>query len=168
MTPRPNDNADLPPKRALVDAYKQVLKADQAARHQRALDRIPKQVKRSPVVQGGLLVLALVAAAFILEPSWLGFRQKTETAVESDANLRLMMYMAGRRVHAYRKTNGAYPASLTVVGTAQPGLRYRLTSTGGFEITGERAGQTLRLTDADSLAAFLGPGMSGLLSENRR
>lgn len=166
MTYTPDGN-DLPPKRALVDAYREVMTDQARRRKELSRSRLPEPVKRSPVLIGGLLILTALAAVAILQPDWFGFKQRPETTVESNANLRLMMYMAGRRIHAYRSANGAYPASLSTVGSAAEGLTYRPTPTGGFELVGERGGQTLRLTQTDSLAAFLGPGMSGLLTEKR-
>ncbi len=166
MTYTPDGN-DLPPKRALVDAYRDVL-TDQARRKKELRRaRMPEPVKRSPILIGSLIILGVLVAVLILKPDWFGMKQRPETTVESNANLRLMMYMAGRRIHAYRTTNGAYPASLTTVGSAAEGLTYRPTPAGGFELIGERGGQTLRLTQADSLSAFLGPGMSGLLTEKK-
>lgn len=165
MTQRSDEGSDLPPKRALVDAYRDVL-TDQARRRKEATRaRLPEPKKRSPVVATGLVIVAAVAAGLVLQPGWFGLARDQETVVESNANLRVMMFVAARRVHEYKKANGAYPASLSTVGAAGEGLLYRPTPAGGFELTGERGGQTLRLTETDSLAAFLGPGMSGLLQE---
>lgn len=143
-------------RRALADAYEQAVKAEADKRAKAAVLAKKSQVRRMVLAAGWLVTLA-GSALLILKPDWFGLRPVPETAVEREASIRLGLYVAGRRLKLYHDQHGAYPDKLEEAGDVVPGIQYRRTADGGYEMRFERGGQILLLTSRDSLDAFVGP-----------
>ncbi len=158
-----------PPRRALEQAYADAMAAAQKQREADLAEAARASRRRlSPVIVTSLVVLAAALAAVALHPEWFGLRDRVETPVERQANLRLSMYLTAKWLQGERARTGAFPDRLPPSRQAPDGvsLTYRRTPA-GFELRGEHAGEQVRLTESDSLNAFLGPAMAELLKRRK-
>jgi hypothetical protein len=133
--PPPTPSSVPPEKRALIEAYDQVLKAQAEKAAQE-----PKKPRRPirPYVSPVLLVLSLGFAVYLAaaQPAWLiSPPPPPESPATSEASLRLAMYATAQRVNIYRDRTGSLPDSLDQVPSSFDGVSY-LRLADGYQLDG--------------------------------
>ena len=164
-SPRLDESKDS--RRALADAFQDVLKADQ---ERREAERRSARPHRPWLGILSLVVLsATVAWLAIDRPAWLLPPPAVESPARDDAGLRLTMYAAATRLQAYRSTARRYPVRLEdVPGVSARDLRYERLNDTTFVLRGHRGAANLSLASRDDLDAFLGTSMSKALQRTGR
>lgn len=143
-------------RKALAEAYEEAIRAEAEKRARGSI--AGKQSRRRAILLGiAWAVILGCLAVLLLRPEWFGLKHVQETPIEREASIRLGLYVAGRRLKLYHDQHGTYPDRLEDAGDVVPGIQYRRTPDGGYEMRLERGGQLLLLTSRDSLDAFAGP-----------
>lgn len=143
-------------RKALAEAYEQAIKAEAEKRARGGMAR--KRSRRRAILLGlAWAVIVGCLGTMLIWPEWFGLKQVEESPTEREASIRMSLYVTGRRLKLYYDEHGKYPDKLEAVGDILPGIQYRLTPGGGYEMRMERGGQLLLLTSRDSLDAFAGP-----------
>ena len=145
-----------PEKRALIDAYQDVLKADA---ERRDLDHRPTRPTRTRPFAWVALVLALVGAGVIwfAHPDWLGLAPApAEPPAVREASLRLAVALEAQRVIRYQREHGRLPATLAEAGAVMPGVSYQPSREGIFELNAADADIAVIYRSTGSLRAFVG------------
>lgn len=163
--PRLDDPKDS--RRALADAFQDVLKADH---ERREAERRGAPKRRPWLGMVSLLIFSLTVTWLAIDrPAWLLPAPVVEQPGRDDAGLRLTMYAAATRLHAYRSTAHRYPARLEdVPGVATRDLRYERRDDTTFVLRGRRGSATLTLGSRDDLGAFLGTSLTQALQRSGR
>jgi len=163
--PRLDDSKDS--RRALADAFTDVLKADELRRAAERRGVGP----RHPWL--GIISLVLFAAAVAWlamdRPAWIFPPPVAESPARDDAGLRLTMYAAAMRLQAYRSTARRYPPRLEdVPGVTTRDLAYQRPNDTTFVLHGRRGSVALSLGSRDDLENFLGTSLSRSLQRGGR
>jgi hypothetical protein len=162
---KPDDSQDS--RRALAGAFEDVLKAEAERR----------EAARRPVAPRkpwfGIVSLVILASAVgwlaVDRPAWLFPAAVAENPAREDAGLRLTMYAAATRLHAYRDATRRYPPRLEdIPGIATRDLRYERLSDTVFVLRGRRGGAVLTLNSRDPLEPFLGSTLARTLQRSGR
>jgi len=163
--PRLDESKDS--RRALADAYTDVLKADQ---ERRATERRGARPQRPWLGIASLVLLAATVAWLAMDrPTWIFPPPVAPSATRDDAGLRLTMYAAAMRLQAYRSTARRYPARLEdVPGMTTRDLSYQRPNDTTFVLHGRRGSVTLSLGSRDNLDTFLGTSLSRALQRSGR
>lgn len=154
----PTHGAPTPEKKALIEAFDQVLKADAEKRDQDAAP--PKRVRKwplHPIAVLSLLLLAGVGAYLtVTRPVWLFERGlPAESSEIQDASLRLAMALQFQRIERFRSEHGRLPRSLAEAGEPLAGVTYRQTGGGQFVLSGVNGSVSLVLRSTESVRAFV-------------
>jgi hypothetical protein len=162
---KPDDAQDS--RRALATAYQDVLKADE---ERRAAARRPAGRRRPWFGIISLVALASTVTWLAVDrPAWLVPPPVAEDPARDDAGLRLTMYAAATRLHAYRSTALRYPPRLEdVPGVSARDLRYERPADTVFVLRGRRGSVSLTLNSRDPLEAFLGTTLTRTLQRSGR
>ncbi len=145
-----------PEKRALIDAYQDVLKADA---ERRDTDRTPRRPLRTRPFAWVALVLALAGAGVIwlAQPEWLGLAPPPdEPPAVREASLRLAVALEAQRVIRYQREHGRLPATLVEAGAVMPGVAYQPSREGIFELNAADGDIAVIYRSTGSLKAFVG------------
>jgi hypothetical protein len=162
---KPDDSQDS--RRALATAFQDVLKADQERREAARRPTSP----RKPWLGIVSLVIFSGAAGWLAvdRPAWLFPAPVAENPAREDAGLRLTMYAAATRLHAYRDGAKRYPSRLEEIpGIATRDLRYERLSDTVFVLRGRRGSSMLTLNSRDRLEPFLGSTLARTLQRSGR
>lgn len=73
-----------------------------------------------------------------------------------NANVRFALYLLSQRIEFYRAAQGAYPASLGVIGEALPGVTFHVVSDSIFELRAMQDGKPIVFRSDESVDVFLG------------
>jgi hypothetical protein len=162
---RPDDTQDS--RRALAGAFQDVMQAEEA---RRAAARRPVAPRRPWL---GILSLVVLAGALgwlaVDRPAWLFPAVVAENPAREDAGLRLTMYAAATRLHAYRAAARRYPLRLEdIPGIATRDLRYERLGDTVFVLRGRRGSTALTLHSRDALEPFLGSTLARTLQRSGR
>jgi hypothetical protein len=151
-----------PEKRALIDAFDTVMKADA---ERRDADPRPDRGKRTRPFAWALLAVAglAVLGVILLQPEWIGLgNQLHEPPAMQDASLRFALVMEAQRVARYERTHHALPNRLEDAGPVMPGVTYRRAGAAGYELTGANGEVTLTYRSSDAPSTFLGHSLNVL------
>ncbi len=149
--PRPSASSGQPDRRALLQAYQDLVRASQ----EKPRPAAPEKPKLRPFYVGMLALAVVLAAAVVLQPSFLFNRPPAEPPALQEASLRVRMYVQIERLEQYRTANGRPAAKLAEAGVDSAGLLYQVTGE-GYSLTGRNGPITLTYTSGTSPEAFLG------------
>jgi hypothetical protein len=154
----PPPNAPTPEKRALIDAYDQVMRVEA---ERRATDPLAGPGRRRPsliVVTGLLIIAALGGVSYIVRPAWLFPAPPPATSqADLDAQLRVGLYMQAQRILAHRARTGRLPATLAEVdGAMLRDMTYSALDSTRFVVGGVAGPVSLTLQSDEDMRAFLG------------
>ena len=154
-------------RRALADAFQDVMKAD----HERREAERRGVRRRRPWL--GILSLAILAGTVgwlaVDRPGWLMPAAVAESPGRDDAGLRLTMYATATRLHAYRASVRRFPERLEQVeGVSPRDLSYQRMDDTTFVLRGRRGRAALSLGSRDDLDAFLGTSLAKTLQRGGR
>ena len=154
---QPSPGAPTPEKRALLDAFDQVIKADAEQRGKPADPRRPRKWLLHPIAMLALLVLfGTIGYLGAVRPPWLFDRgMPPENAALQDASLRLGMAMQYQRIERYRQTNRRLPQSLDDVGAPMQGISYERVGADQFVLRGRNGTVSLTLRSTDPVREFV-------------
>lgn len=147
-----------PEKRALIDAYETVLKAEAGRRDAAQGSRRSGAPRTRPLawIVLGLVVAALVAAA-VFRPPWLGLAVPLEEPrAVREASLRLAVALEAQRVMRYQREQGHLPATLEEAGPTLTGVTYQPSREGIYEMTARDGDITVLYRSTTSLRDFVG------------
>lgn len=151
-------NPPSPEKRALIDAYETVLKAE-AERRETVQPSTPSGPPRTRPVAWVVLGLALAGliAAVLLRPPWLGLGvQLQEPPAVREASLRLAVALEAQRVMRYQRENGRLPATLDEAGPVLTGVSYQPLREGIYEMSATDGEIAVLYRSTTSLREFVG------------
>jgi hypothetical protein len=154
----PPPNTPTPEKRALIDAYDQVMRVEA---ERRAGDPDAGQKRRRPsliVVVGLVLIAGLGGVSYVVRPAWL-FPAPLPVASQADLNaqLRVGLYMQAQRILAHRTRTGRLPATLAEVdGAMLHDMTYTPLDSTRFIVGGVAGPLSLTLQSDEDMRAFLG------------
>ncbi|HEU5039927.1 MAG TPA: hypothetical protein VFT84_03840 [Gemmatimonadales bacterium] len=151
-----------PEKKALLEAFDTVLKAqaeEREARRQEEEARRAARARSRPVMWACAAILLFVGTyLWVEQPDWV-FPNKPlpESTAVKDAGLRIGMANAAQHIERYRQRNGRLPASLAEAGAHGDGLSYERGATGEtWRLEGQNGPTSLTLTSTEPLSKFLG------------
>jgi hypothetical protein len=151
-TPAPP--SETPDRRALLQAYQDVVRSEKEKRGHPALSEGPPG-PRYHVLIPLLLMLAGLSAALVLRPAWLFTPPLVESPAIRDATLRVLMYLQIDRIERFRAAKGRLPASLDEAGGDTTAVHYA-PGTSGYLLTGNAKGGTLTYDSRIPPKVFLG------------
>jgi hypothetical protein len=154
---QPSPGAPTPEKRALLDAFDQVIKADAEQRSRLPDRRRQRKWILHPIAMLAMLVLfGTIGYLGAVRPPWLFERgMPPENAALQDASLRLGMAMQFQRIDRYRKANGRLPQSLGDVGAPMQGITYERVGADQFVLRGRNGTVSLTLRSTDPVREFV-------------
>ena len=147
-----------PEKRALIDAYETVLKAEAERREtgQASTPAGPPRTRPIAWVVLGLVLVALAAAA-ALRPPWLGLGVPLrEPPAVREASLRLAVALEAQRVMRYQREQGHLPATLDEAGPVLAGVSYQPSREGIYELSATDGDIAVLYRSTTSLREFVG------------
>jgi hypothetical protein len=145
-------------KKALLDAFDQVLKTQAEERAERLVGTRRARGRLAAVTWIAVVALLLtVAYLWIERPGWL-FQPPPplESAAVKEASLRIALANAARHVEHYRRQHGRLPKSLDETGTLANGISYEPGRANDYLLRGVNGPVRLALRSTDSLAPFVG------------
>ena len=167
---QPSPGAPTPEKRALLDAFDQVIKADAEQRGKPADRRRQRKWLLHPIAMLALLVLfGTIGYLGVVRPPWLFERgMPPENATLQDASLRLGMAMQYQRIDRYRQANGRLPQSLDDVGAPMQGITYERVGADQFVLRGRNGTVSLTLRSTDPVREFVANSYSVIQRRGQR
>jgi hypothetical protein len=146
-------------KRALLDAFDNVLKTQADERESR---RLAAEARRRSTGSRIVMLMSVVVLAFtggylyVERPDWVFPRPPApESPVVREASLRISIANAAQHIERYRQRNGRLPATLADAGATTPGLVYEPGIT-SYQLHALLAGTTLSYQSGQSLERFVG------------
>jgi hypothetical protein len=156
MTQPPNST---PEKKALLEAFDTVLKAQADEREAR---RAEAEARRHRGVSRLLMVVCTTIAVFVgvylyvERPDWVFPTPPTpESLVMREASLRISVANAAQHVERFRQRTGRLPATLAEAGAHGGGLEYVPAST-SYKLTADTESIRLTYDSSQPLAKFVG------------
>ncbi len=132
--------------------------------HQDAVRK--EEIRSTPMVRQRVrwpwyLALALAAVGnvylWVGQPAWLvGERAAPMTPEREEGILRFQMYVQAQRIEAFRTQHGRLPQTLEETGEPFPGMSYRVTGPGSWELLGVSDRARLVLLSSQPIEEFLG------------
>ena len=145
-------------KKALIDAYDDVLKADAVKRdHDAMVPRARRKWPLHPVAVLSLVILLSVAAYLaVSRPAWLFDRgMPPESVAIQEASLRLAMAQQYQRVERFRQQHGRLPDGIAETGHPLQGVTYEKSGSDQYVLRGTNGSISLILRSTDSVRAFV-------------
>jgi len=151
--PKPSGASD---RRALVEAYKDVVKAQSDRRPPRAGAAAGEGQGRRTVLLVTLAVVLVIA--FLLRDQWLvSTKLPPETPPVREASLKLVTAKAARRIELYQASHGgALPEPVTLAGDLPTGMRYEPTGTGYYTLTMKEMEDSVTYNSTTPISTFVG------------
>ena len=148
-------------KRALLDAFDQVLKAqaeEREAERQAARARRRGRPQFGPSAWVSVLILLFTGAyVWVEQPPWIfPPPPPPESAAIKEASLRIALASAAQHVEHFRRRHRRLPRTLDEAGAPSDGLSYQITGPESYQILGLNGPIQLSLSNADSLPRFIG------------
>lgn len=155
-----------PEKRALIDAYDSVMRADATRRASRTAGSMRRTRPVSWIVF--TVLIAGVAGLAILRPDVL----RPDTALHEppelrEASLRFAMGIQIERIAKYQRTHGNLPLTLPDAGPVLPGATYRPLPSGRYELDAVNGAASLTYTSDTPLRQFMGNAFDVIVKRNR-
>jgi hypothetical protein len=149
--PRPHGQPD---RRALLEAFKDVVKSEADKQGPGAATARPPKSRTALLVT--LAVVLLIA--FFLRDQWLvSTSLPLETPEVREASLKLVTAKAARRIELYQHSHdGALPDPVTLAGDLPRGMRYQADASGHYTLVMSEDRDSVVYQSSDSLAAFIG------------
>lgn len=152
--PRPPAPSGQPDRRALLEAYQNLVRSE----HDKRLSHAEPQ----PAVSSGngfwitmVLVIAALASLLVVQPGWLVTPRVQEPPAVSEASLRVRMYVEIERINQFRSDSGHLPATLAEAQVPGDGLTYQVQD-GRYTLTGVNGSLALAYTSDTPPDSFLG------------
>ena len=158
-----------PEKRALIDAYETVLKAEAERRDtvQASTPAGPPRTRPIAWIVLGLVLAGLIAAV-VLRPPWLGLGVPLrEPPAVREASLRLAVALEAQRVMRYQREQGRLPATLDEAGPVLAGVSYQPSREGIYEMSATDGEIAVLYRSTTSLREFVG-NSSDIVSRRTR
>jgi hypothetical protein len=156
------DTASPESKKALLQAFDQVLKTqaaerDEAERAARA-QRLARGRSRAVTWSAVLILLCTAAYLWVERPTWLfPAPPLPESTAIREASLRISLANAAQHIERYRQQHHRLPATLREAGTLSSGIGYEISGDGSaYQLQGMNGPVRLTLRSTDALPAFLG------------
>jgi hypothetical protein len=153
-TPRPRPQGQ-PDRRALLEAYKDVVKSEAVRRGPGGRAKGKPETRRTAL----LITLAVVLLiAFFLRDQWLVSTQfPPESSELREASLKLVTAKSVRRIELYQASHGgALPEPVTLAGDLPRGMSYTPSGTGYYTLTMKEGKDSVVYNSTDSIRAFVG------------
>lgn len=117
--------------------------------------------------RGRIVVLVALVVVFLVVwwkgSDWLGPTPPAKpTAVQTDASLRLALYLQAQRIKAFQLRTGHLPDQLGDAGPPLPGIHYEKLDAGTYVITGRNGDSTLSYRSDQPIGLLLGKSASQL------
>jgi hypothetical protein len=151
--PTPSPPPGEPDRRALLQAFQDVVRSEQEKQSQRPSSE-PTTARRATRLML-LLVAAGLLGILVSEPKWLFPRPPEEPPALREASLRVRMFVEIDRVERFRADSGRLPQTLVETGADTSGLVYVPTD-GGYTLTGTNRGLSLTYQSGTPPRDFLG------------
>jgi hypothetical protein len=149
--PTTNQPGGQPDRRALLQAFKDVVKSEQDKK-----DGAPKETQKSSTYLIVMSLLLVASVGVLLgRPAWLFPRPPVESPEIRDASLRIRMYVEIERIEQFKAANGRYPATLIEAGGDSTGLTYT-TGPSGYTLSGRNGEITATFAAGSNPREFLG------------
>ena len=160
--PRPQGQPD---RRALLEAYKDVVKSEADKRGPGSAKAAPPKSRTALLVT--LAVILLIA--FFLRDQWLVSTQlPPETPEVREASLRLVTAKAARRIELYQSSHaGALPDPVTLAGDLPRGMSYKADASGHYTLVMSEDKDSVVYKSTDSLADFIGDSYDVIRHRNK-
>jgi hypothetical protein len=150
---RPTPPPGTHDRRALLQAYQDVVRTEQDKRATQPLPAKPES--RVPFwVAMGLLIVCLTGI-LVLQPAFLFPKPPEEGREIREASLRVRMYLEIDRIEQFRSANSRLPQTLIEAGADTNGLTYNVGAE-GYSLAGVSHGITLSYVSGQSPKDFLG------------
>jgi hypothetical protein len=152
--PRPSPSG-RPDRRALLEAYKDVVKSE-ADKHGPGRAVAAGNQKRRTALLVTLAVVLVIA--FLIRDQWLvSAKLPPETPEVREASLKLVTAKAARRIELYQASHaGALPEPVTLAGDLPTGMSYVPTGSGYYTLTMKEGKDSVTFNSNDSISAFVG------------
>jgi len=152
--PPPPRRQGQPDRRALLEAYKDVVKSEADKQGPGAVAARPPKSRTALLIT--LAVVLLIA--FFLRDQWLVSTQlPPETPELREASLRLVTAKAARRIELYQSSHaGALPDPVALAGDLPHGMSYRADGSGHYTLVMSEDRDSVVYQSTDSLRAFIG------------
>ena len=153
---QPTTNPDS--KKALLEAFDQVLKTQADERAERLASRPRTGGRPTVFLLVGIFALLFVGAYLWLEqPGWLfPAAPPPESTAVKEASLRIALANTARHVEHFRRTKGRLPAGLDEAGTTTSGIAYERRGGEEYVLYGANGAVRLTLKSTDSIPLFVG------------
>jgi len=161
--PRPQGQPD---RRALLEAYKDVVKAESARQGPPPIgDGKPPKSRTALLVT--LAVVLLIA--FFLRDEWLvSNRLPPESPEIREASLRLVTAKSARRIELYQASHGgALPEPVTLAGDLPRGMSYTPSGTGRYTLVMKEGNDSVVYSSIDSISTFVGNSYDVIRHRNK-
>jgi hypothetical protein len=152
--PPPTPSPGGPDRRALLEAYQNLVRSEQDRRASEAVPEVAAPSGRGFWVTTIVAILGL-SALLVTQPAWLFTPPPNEAPTIMDASLRVRMYVEIERIERFRSDSARLPATLTEAGGDSTGLTYRVED-GGYTLTGVNGSRALAYTPDMPRDEFLG------------
>jgi hypothetical protein len=143
-------------RRALVEAYRDVVKSEAERLKESRTPRPPVRTSRKGRILAAVIVV-VGAAILIAQPAWLTTPPAVEESPEvREASLRLAIYQAAEHIDAYERANERLPGSLKEAGAELSSLKYEVVGPRTYVLAGQSGDLKLEYRSEQPLQDFLG------------
>jgi len=154
-------------KQELLSAYDQVVTREQERRTEDG-PRPPARPMRGGMVVAGAISYLFLAYMWIGKPGWLFAPDVPPAPVNSEAALRVELYLHASALNDHLATNGRLPSTLDEVSTPESAVQYQRLGDSTWVLSGTEGSAALTLRSTDPLAQFLGTSLLELTSPGGR
>jgi len=144
-----------PDRRALVQAFQDVVRSEQEKRESSSHPAPPEAPAGRPFWIVMFLLSVTLGAILAMQPGWLFTTPVPETNQLQEASLRLRMFEEVDRINRFEQSQGRLPATLAEAGGDSTNLQYA-PGAAGYSLSGRNGGQSLTYTSDVSPETFLG------------
>lgn len=152
--PRPLTPSGQPDRRALLEAYQNLVRSEEDKHHSEAHRQPIEPSGRGFWITMSLAIIAL-SALLLLQPGWLFTKPAAEAPAVTEASLRVRMFVEMERIEQFRSDAGRLPASLSEAGVPEDGLTFHV-SDGSYILTGMNGTLSLSYSSETPASTFLG------------
>jgi len=154
-------------KQELLSAYDQVVTREEERRTEDG-HRPPARPMRGGIVVAGAVSYLFLAYLWIGKPGWLFAPDTPAVPVNSEAALRVELYLHASALNDHLATNGQLPSTLEVVSTPESSIQYQRLGDSAWVLSGTEGSATLTLRSTDPLELFLGTSLVDLTRPGAR